>query len=271
MMVMSRCVGLVFALAVLVSLPVSGLGAGAREYHLGDGDVVRVSVYGQPDLKVEERISAGGYIHFPLLGRVGIGGLSSLEAAQLIAKRLEREGFVRAAHVSLLVTEYNSLQLSVLGEVNRPGRVVLDRGSTIPEVLAEAGGIATSGGERLVLMRTDDAGRQLRREYRLTDLFRSEKQAGSDLWVQAGDVIFVPPADQFYIYGQVNKPGAYRLMQPLNVMQAISVGGGFNGRANTRRISLYRKQADGTVRELKAEPAQTLQDGDVLFVRESMF
>lgn len=256
---------------MLLLLPIAAGAAGNYEYTLGDGDVIRVMVYGQPDLTTEERISAGGSISFPLLGRVNIGGLTAPEAAQRIARRLEQEGFVRSAHVSLLVSEFGSLRLSVLGEVNNPGQLTLDRRCTLPEVLALAGGIAPSGGQRVVLVRAGRTGAQQRYEFRLADLLAPARAEQERLWVQAGDVVYVPPAEQFYVYGQVNRPGAYRLDRSLNVMQAVSVGGGFNERANSRRLILYRKQADGTVRELRAKPEQLIQDGDVLFVRESLF
>lgn len=247
------------------------LAAEGREYALGGGDVVRISVYEQPDLQVEERINSDGFVSFPLLGRIKLGGLTATAAAQQVARELERQGFVRRAHVSLRVTEFNSLQVSVLGEVQRAGRIVLDRPSTLPEVLALAGGIAPSGGHRVVLLRIGADNRQQRYEHRLADLLQADQSGRSRLWVEAGDVIFVPPAGQFYIHGQVNTPGVYRLDRELNVMQAVSMGGGFNQRANQRGLELYRQEPDGSVRKMKARPEQVIKDGDVLFVRESLF
>src|SRR6266705_1295962 len=94
----------------------------AEEYALGAGDTVKITVYNNTDLATEARIAEDGSIPFPLLGRVTLGGLTKAAAEQSISKALVDRGFLRQAEVNLTVTDYRSQQISVLGEVLRPGK-----------------------------------------------------------------------------------------------------------------------------------------------------
>ena len=96
--------------------------AGAADVLLGPGDVLKVSVYGSPDLALETRVSEAGDITFPLIGPVHVGGLSTSLAEKKIGSLLEGGGFLRKAQVNIIVTVLQSHQVSVLGQVNRPGR-----------------------------------------------------------------------------------------------------------------------------------------------------
>ena len=89
--------------------------------HLGPGDLVEISVYNVPDLSAKTRVSASGDISLPLIDTVRVGGLTAEAAQDLIQKRFSDGGFVKDPHVSLLVDQYTSDGVSVLGEVVRPG------------------------------------------------------------------------------------------------------------------------------------------------------
>ena len=118
-----------------------------RDYILGAGDMVRIGVYGSPDLITEARLSAAGSINFALIGEVVLGGLSPQSAEKKLADLLEKGGFVKKAQVNLVVLQYQSQFISVLGDVYKPGKYSLDRPSTLSDVLAMAGGtsVALSG------------------------------------------------------------------------------------------------------------------------------
>ncbi|WP_148861371.1 SLBB domain-containing protein [Marinobacter fonticola] len=259
-------------LFVLFVFALSGqVGAAEEAYNLGPGDRIQVAVYGQEDLETEAELGANGTIHMPLLGPVHIAGLSAPEAADRIARGLEVGGYLQDAHVNLLVTEYNSKSISVLGQVNKPGQIVLKGPTTLTEALAMAGGISERGSERIVLVRVGSDGKQSRRELQLRELLDSEAENRAAVKLQKGDTLYVPLIDQFYVHGQVQKPGTYSLDRPLNVMQALSVSGGLNARANNDGLILYRQQDDGSLREQDADLYDPIQDGDVLFVKESLF
>lgn len=263
-----RSVFLAFMGFWLLPAPVS---TAATEFPLGPGDLLEIRVYGQPDLSIETRVSASGAIRFPLLGRVEVAGKPAPEVEELIGGRLEEGGFLRDAHVNVLITEHRSSTVAVLGAVNAPGKLALDRAVSLTEALAMAGGISEGGSERIVVIRADAGGRQLRREFNLRELLDSRADGHEVVALRGGDALYVPRADQFYVYGEVNQPGVYPLDRPLNVMQALSISGGFSPRASHRRITLYRKQPDGTVEEVRAELSDPIRDGDVLFIRESLF
>lgn len=240
-------------------------------YVLGEGDVVKITVHNQPDLATETQVGSDGSISFPLLGAVPVGGLSFGEAERRIGERLVKGGYLREATVTLLLTQFRSRRLSVLGEVNQPGRLALDGAATLADALALAGGVAPGGGDKVVLLRTAPDGSQSRSEYRISTLLGRSAAGQPPVPVGGGDVVFVPRAEQFYVHGEVQKPGVFRLDRPTSVMQALSMSGGFSPRANTRHFIVYRRDADGQVRERELAPTDAIVDEDVLFIRESWF
>src|SRR5262245_7393994 len=112
--------------------------ADANEYRLGPGDTVKITVYDNKDLMTEADITQAGKINFPLIGEVTLGGLTKSDAERAIAQRLSNGGYIPKAHVNVLVTQYRSQQVSVLGEVNKPGMYPLSQQATVTDVLAMA-------------------------------------------------------------------------------------------------------------------------------------
>jgi len=122
------------------------------DYPLGSGDVLKIMVFQHPDLSIESRIADSGRITFPLLGTLQVGGLSTDQAERLIARGLQEGGFLRDPQVSIQVSQFRSQQVSVLGNVNRPGRYPMDAQTMrLSEVLALAGGVSEGGGDRVVI------------------------------------------------------------------------------------------------------------------------
>lgn len=252
------------ALCVLTQLvPAAG------EYPLGAGDVVKITVYNNPDLTTEAQISETGTISFPLLGDVKIGGLSKRAAETMLAETLVNAGFLEAAQVNILVTTYESLQASVLGEVKNPGKYTIDTASTVTDLLAQAGGI-TSEGSRVITLIQQQGGKQKKREIDLGNVLASG-EADANLVVNNNDIIYVSKAPVFYIYGEVRNPGAYRLEPNMTLRQALSVGGGLTVRGTERGVEIDRKGADGTVVTVDATAASVVDEGDVVRVPESWF
>ncbi|MGZ5200079.1 MAG: polysaccharide biosynthesis/export family protein, partial [Telluria sp.] len=161
----------------------------AAEVLLGPGDVVKMSVYGSPDLTVETRVAESGKMTVPLLGQVQVGGLSVAQAEKKIGDALEKGGYLKKAQVNLLVTTLASAQVSVLGQVNRPGRYPVDGTRKVLDLLALAGGIAADGGDTIDLVRTRD-GKTTRETIDVVDMVR-KGELNRDYEVSGGDVIFV--------------------------------------------------------------------------------
>lgn len=237
---------------------------------LGDGDSVRVSVFQNPDLTTEARISERGTISFPLIGEVVIAGLTPEGAAARIADRLTSGKFVINPQVSLTVQQVRSRQVSVLGEVGKPGRYPLDDVSnSLTDVLARAGGISGNGDDNVVVVRTVN-GRETRTAIDVPAMYRTGDMS-HDLRLQNGDVIYVKHAPQFYLYGEVQKAGAYRLQPEMTVMQAISVGGGLTPRGTLRGLKVQRRASDGKVSTVAVHPSDPVRADDVIVVRERLF
>jgi polysaccharide export outer membrane protein len=247
--------------------------AAPAEYRLGAGDIVRVVVYQNPDLTLETRVSESGVISYPLIGNVRIGGLGVSAAEKLIADGLKSGNFVKSPQVTLILMQVKGNQASVLGQVNRPGRYPIETADMrMTDLLANAGGVAGTGGDMLVLTGTR-AGKPFRMEIDLPSVFGPSADNGraNDVLIQNGDVLWVDRAPLAYIYGEVQRPGPMRLERGMTVMQALAAGGGLNQRGTERGIRVHRKAADGKVQILQPGMDDSLRDGDVVYVKESLF
>ncbi len=242
---------------------------GAAEVNLGPGDVLKVSVYGNPDLGLETRVSETGTITFPLLGQVDVGGQTVASAEKKLAGLLESGGYVRKAQVNIIVTAILSQQVSVLGQVNRPGRYPIDGKRSLVDMLAMAGGVSADGGDTVSLIRKRN-GVVTKDIIDIIQMVRSG-ELGQDFELAGNDVIYVERAPRFYIYGEVQRPGMFRLERTMTVVQALSAGGGVTPRGTERGMLIKRRDAQGKVQLIDAKPDDLLQSDDVVYVKESWF
>lgn len=257
------------ALGSLMLMPLALVHAESREA-LGPGDSVRVTVFQNPDLTTEARISERGAIVFPLIGEVALAGRSPVEAGQLIAGELRRGRFLKQPQVNVSVLEVRSRLVSVLGQVARPGHYPLDGSrSKLTDLIAAAGGITATGNETVTVIGKRE-GKELRQEVDLVAIHRAGK-AAPDVELRGGDTILVPRAQLVYVYGEVQRAGAYRLEPDMLVMQAISLGGGLTVRGTERGMTIRRRMPDGSVSKIGARPTDPLQADDVIYVPESLF
>jgi polysaccharide export outer membrane protein len=254
---------------LILALPSWAVAEPSRDYVLGPGDVVRISVFQSPELSLDTRVSETGFISYPLLGSLKLGGQSAAQAEALIAKGLRDGGFVREPQVSLLLMQVKGNQVSVLGQVNRPGRYPIEvAGMRLSDALAQAGGIAVGGSDIVTLTGTRE-GKPYLLDIDLPRLLGGKR--GEDPVLRDGDVLFVDRVSTIYIYGEVQRPGQIRLERDMSVMQALAAGGGLNLRGTDKGLRLHRRTADGSTQVLSPQMTDRLSDGDVLFVRESLF
>lgn len=244
-------------------------GTNAAEIPLGSGDVVKISVFGNPDLAMETRVSESGFITFPLIGQVQVSGQSVAAAEKIIATSLEKGGFVKSPQVNLIVSVLSSQQVSVLGQVNRPGRFPLDAKRTLLDFLAMAGGVTVEGSDEVTLIRKRNG--QTSKEVIDVPAMMRNGDMERDFDLAGGDVIFVERAPKFYIYGEVQRPGTFRLERGMTVVQALSSGGGLTPRGTERGLTIKRRAADGTTQTIKPKPDDLVLIDDVINVKESLF
>jgi polysaccharide biosynthesis/export protein len=209
-------------------------------------------------------------ISFPLLGGIRIGGLSVTAAEKLIADGLRGGNFVRNPQVTLIVLQVRGNQASVLGQVNRPGRYPLEVADMrLSDLIAIAGGTAISGADLVVVTGTRD-GKPFRTEIDLPTVFAPGGGA-KDIFILNNDVIWVDRQPLVYIYGEVQRPGPMRLERDLTLLQALATGGGLTQRGTEKGIRVHRRGKDGKVEVIQPAMGDLLREGDVVFVRESLF
>ena len=243
----------------------------ADQSRIGAGDTIRITVYQSPDLSLETRVNETGAISYPLLGRVQLAGLTVSAAEQHIASELKRRDFVKDPQVIIVVTQVRANQVNVLGQVGRPGRYPLDLvGMRLTEVIALAGGVVAGVGSDTVVLNGTRDGKPFRREVDLPKLFAPGGSA-DDVVIAPGDTVWVDRAPQIYLYGEIQHPGAMRLERGMTVMQAVAAGGGATPRGTLKGLKVTRRGPDGKMLTLEPAMEDNLKDGDVVFIRESLF
>ncbi len=273
-----------FVLAVLLGL-ISAAdrppeAAQTEEYHVGPGDLLEVSVFGQPDLSGRFPVAPDGFLEFPLLGRLAVGGRLPREIKADLTKRLA-DGYLKSPQVSVSIAEYRSRRVFVTGEVTRPGSIALTGPLTMLEALAAAGSLAPTAGSELVLVRRDRStgpaqgpllpdqpGATATERFAVDDL-----QAGrltKNPALEDGDTIFVPKAQEIYVLGQVLTPGAHPFRPNLTVFQAIAQAGGMTPLASSGRLKIIRI-VDGQKKDVKVKLDDPVKPGDTIMVASRWF
>lgn len=245
--------------------------AAKPEAVLGVGDIVKVTVYQNPDLTVDgARISETSQINFPLIGSVLIGGLTVSAAEAKIAKGLRDGGFVLRPQVTIQVGQIRSSVVSVLGQVAKPGRYPIEAvGTKVSEMVAVAGGVVPGGADVVTLVGVRN-GRSIKLDIDMPAILQSGK-AELDLVVENGDIIYADRGPTAYIYGEVQRPGQFKLERGMSLMQALAASGGLTARGTQRGIKVHRRDASGAVTILDIDLNDPVGRDDVIYVKESLF
>ena len=262
-------------------------GAVGGDYLVGGYDVLSIMVYEESDLSKEAvRVSEDGYISFPLIGRIKVDGLATSDIEKVISSKLAEEEYLLEAHVSVLVTEYNSKGFLVLGAVKTPGSYSLQAKECVLDAISRAGGIDSEhAGKRAVIVRSDGLkGAQERKvviDIDLQGLLKGKDQI-SNICLADKDVLFVPTAEHFYIIGQVNKPASYTMPEgEITLVEAIGMAGGFTRIAARNRTRIIRVeegaekvievQVDAITKAGRKIQDVVIRPNDVIVVPESFF
>lgn len=238
-------------------------------YRVGPGDVLKILVFQANDLTLETRVSEQGTITVPLIGELQVNGLSTSEIERRIERAMREGGFLQRPNVNVNVAQFRSLQVSVLGFVGKPGKFPLEQSrNRLSEVIAMAGGVLPGGADSVTVLRQEN-GKEVRIDVDLPGLFSDEKV--DDVLVRNGDAIYVARAPVFYIYGEVQRPGQYRIERGMTLAQAIATGGGLTLRASDREVRIDRKRGGRRTVARDALVNERIEPDDVIYVRESVF
>lgn len=240
----------------------------AQDYIIGERDVLRITVYDNPDLTTVARVSGEGTILFPLIGEVRVAGLTIPQIAKKIADLLA-DGYIVNPQVIVFIEEFRSKKVTIIGEVSKPGLYELPGQTTLLELLSKAGGLTKESGDKAIVKRKSSEGEQTI-HVNLRQLIE-KGDTSVDLTLQDGDSIYIPKAGFFYVTGEVKKPDAYKFEEGTTVIKAVTMAGGFTDKAATKRIRIKRKE-DG--REVLLERVgfdDLIKPDDVIIVPESFF
>ena len=280
-MVVMRFWSTVFLFVFLVALPV-----GAQEeqkiesagYQVGIGDVIEITAFQEEEITGEFLVEASGAITFPLLGPVPVVGLTPASISAALEELLERDFYVDV-QLKVKVEVFASQPVTLLGEVQAPGTYYLEGRTTLTDLLSKAGGLKSSAGPVLELRRTSRIEGEGPPEPMIFETAKlSTGEIGRDLFLQAGDVLYVSPKQIYFITGEVARPGQYEISLGMTLMQALSHAGGV-GKFASQVIEIHREEAGekkilsfdlSHIRKGRlADPA--VISGDVIFVKRRFF
>jgi polysaccharide export outer membrane protein len=208
--------------------PASPVPTPEPEYRLGAGDVLEVTVFGNDDLSRTTTVQTNGAISLPLLGEVAVAGLTVSEVKQKLTSLLARD-FLVNPQVDVKVKEYLSQFVTVLGEVNSPGKKGLRGRTRLIDVLVESGGFTPRASGEVSITRGEGTfeggGRVLRLRFGSASPSAID-QINMELLLRNGDIITALPKFYVTVEGEVTRPGRYVLEGDLTVTGAISTAGG---------------------------------------------
>ncbi|HEX6906783.1 MAG TPA: polysaccharide biosynthesis/export family protein [Terriglobales bacterium] len=247
---------------------------GASSLVIGPGDEVDINVYGAPDLSGHTRVGSDGNISLPLVGYVRVAGLTSDQAQQAISGQLQEKNVVKTPQVSVFVKEYTNSEISVAGEVAKPGVFSVLGPHRLLDVLEAAGGLTEKASDTITISH--------RGTEQLTTVHLSNDPAvtaRANIELQPGDTVVVPKAGIVYVLGEVSRPGGYALNASggVTLLQVLAAAGGTTNLASLSGTKMVRRTSSG-LKEipvpmkglLHAKVADfPMQPGDIIYVPSS--
>jgi len=224
--------------------------ATGERYVIGPQDNLSITVVGEEELTKNFRVDTDGTLTFPFLGRVPAAGLTLEDLQRRLTTLLKAGEILRNPQVRVEVDQYKSRSVFVIGEVRVPGKITMTGTTlTLLEALAQAGSPTANASSEIIVVHPSRSGTTVGgvpgadiEGERITVKRRDLELgiAGREIVLQDGDIINVPVAERFYIYGYVRNPGTYILDPGMTLQQAIALAGGLADRGSDRRIKAKR-------------------------------
>ncbi|HEX5604087.1 MAG TPA: polysaccharide biosynthesis/export family protein [Pyrinomonadaceae bacterium] len=224
-------------------------------YRIGPGDVLDIRVYNRPQLSREAvRVEGNGMIRMPLVeNEIQAACLTEGELAKEISTRYAR--YYKNLQVDVFIKEYHSKQVAIIGAVNEQSRFELQRRVRLLELLTYAKGPSTKAGQTINIVhssavspckqQTDDA--TAFSSYKLSDVLQGDPK--SNPYLEAGDIVTLPEADQVYVVGNVFMPLTIALKEPITLTRAIAMAGGLRQDTKKDKIRILRQEPGTTIRK----------------------
>jgi polysaccharide export outer membrane protein len=247
---------------------------GFEKLKLSPGYLLEMDIYNVPEMTTQLRIDAAGFVTIPLVGPVHLEGDTVPQAQDAIAKLLVEKKMLKDPQVTLNVLQFSSKYVSVLGEVQSPGRIELLAPESLGDVLSLAGGETIQAGSDIEIQHPSDNGQIESRNFEYVQ--GRDSAPLQSVLVEPGDTVLVHRAGIIYVLGAVNRPGGYLMADggSLSVVEAVTLAGGTSLQASTHWALIVRRQ-EGSLVQIKvplgkmetggAAPFQ-LQLNDALYV-----
>ena len=239
---------------VLLVLPVYGQD---DRYRIGAGDVLDIRIYNRPQLSREAvRVEGSGMIRMPLIdAEIQAACLTEGELAKEISTRYAK--FYKNLQVDVFIKEYHSRQVAIIGAVNDQSRFELQRRVRLLELLTYAKGPSARAGQTINIVHStasspckkdDDADASAAfTSYKLSDVLQGDPK--SNPYLDAGDIVTLPEADQVYVVGNVFSPLTIALKEPITLTRAIAMAGGLKQDTRKDKIRVLRQEPGTTIRK----------------------
>ncbi len=239
---------------------------------IGPGDLLEISVFGAPESIKTVRVSSDGSVTYPFIGTVQLANMTVRQAESALAKKLDEAGYFNNPNVSILVKEYATQGISILGEVQKPGIYPLMGPRQLFDAISAAGGLTPKAGRTATIIRRGHPN-----EPQTVPLSSSNDPANNPA-LYPGDTVSVSKAGIVYVVGNVNMPGGFVMENPeLSVLQAVALAQGMKANSAANNTRLIRKGPNGQqeipvmLNDMLAAkaPDVMLRPDDILFIPSS--
>ena len=239
-------------------------------YQIGAQDQLRITVLDEPSLSQSYRVDSDGSITMDYIGRVRAAGTTPVDLQERV-RVLLANGYLKNPQVRVEVESYKSQSVIVSGEVRTPGKLPMTGAMTLLEALAAAGSPTSAASNELTIAHLRRPGSE-GRDADVTHVNWKDLQLGKgvDVGLQDGDLIHVPKAQTFFIYGQVKNAGTYVYEPGITVQQALAMAGGLTDRGSDRRIHATRF-VKGKSMDISLKLNDKVEPGDTITVDQRFF
>jgi polysaccharide export outer membrane protein len=248
--------------AIVVVLLTASFPTGSAQqddrYRIGPADVLDIRIHNRPQISREAvRVEGNGMIRMPLIEtEIQAACLTEGELAKEIATRYAK--YYRNLQVDVFIKEYNSKQVAVIGAVNDQSRFKLQRRVRLLELLTYAKGPSPRAGQTINIVHSTGASTCKQQDenadvaslfstYKMSDVLRGDPAANP--YLEAGDIVTVPEADQVYVVGNVFMPLTIPLREPVTLTRAIAMAGGLKQDTKKNKIRVLRQEPGATTRK----------------------
>lgn len=224
-------------------------------YRIGSGDVLDIRVYNRPNLSRDGvRVEGNGMFRMPLIeSEIQAACKTEGELAKEISARYAR--YYKNLQVDVFIKEYHSKQVAIIGAVNEQSRFELQRRVRLLELLTYARGPTGKAGQTINIVHStapsmcranNDDEIAAFSSYKLSDTMVGDPKANP--YLEAGDIVTLPEADQIYVVGNVYTPLTIPLKEPITLSRAIAMAGGMKQDTKKEKIRVVRQEPGSSVK-----------------------